>query len=211
MENSQFIQTTPAELVKLITESVSVQFKDLINEVSNQKTSEEKEFLTRKETGDFSKVSLVTIHEWSANGTLKPYKIGNRTYYKNNLVKSTTYNSKSNLKRLDKNKVKRANKNQKSKKRSHLVNSANFNKSSFKVSFISKRIKVKLQFFGKCRLRFLPKLFKKRKKNEKKKRNCLITLITKFILISYIVSGLFNLQKLTKSIHFSCQINDWTL
>ena len=38
-------------------------------------------FLTRKETAEFFQVSLVTIHQWTNDGLIKQYKIGNRTYY----------------------------------------------------------------------------------------------------------------------------------
>lgn len=81
MEQINFIQTTPTELVNLITDAVRQELQD-INRLIGNNTNEVKELLTRKETGDMFSVSLVTIHEWCKSGILKPYKVGNRTYFK---------------------------------------------------------------------------------------------------------------------------------
>lgn len=81
MEQINFIQTTPTELVNLITDAVRQELQD-INRLIGTNTNEVKELLTRKETGDLFSVSLVTIHEWCKSGILKPYKVGNRTYFK---------------------------------------------------------------------------------------------------------------------------------
>jgi hypothetical protein len=81
MEQINFIQTTPTELVNLITDAVRQELQD-INRLIGNNTNEVKELLTRKETGDLFSVSLVTIHEWCKSGILKPYKVGNRTYFK---------------------------------------------------------------------------------------------------------------------------------
>ena len=81
MEQINFIQTTPTELVNLITDAVRQELQD-INRLIGTNTNEVQELLTRKETGDLFSVSLVTIHEWCKSGILKPYKVGNRTYFK---------------------------------------------------------------------------------------------------------------------------------
>lgn len=94
MEQLKFIQVTPNELANLITESVKTQNQELLNALKGQQpTKEEKEFLTRKETADLFKVSLVTIHEWQNNGTIKVYKMGNRSYYKRSELLETLFNS----------------------------------------------------------------------------------------------------------------------
>ena len=40
------------------------------------------EFLTIKEVCQILKVSKVTVHNWTKQGILKPYKIGNQTRFK---------------------------------------------------------------------------------------------------------------------------------
>jgi len=44
--------------------------------------SKDETFLTRKETALFFNISLYTIHDWMRKGIIKPYKAGNRTYFK---------------------------------------------------------------------------------------------------------------------------------
>jgi hypothetical protein len=83
MDNIQFIQTTPQALANLIADNVREQllnFRTELEKKASQNTG--KELLTRKETSEYFDVSLVTIHDWSKSGILKPYKVGNRTYFK---------------------------------------------------------------------------------------------------------------------------------
>ena len=66
------------EKVEAIERNISSQ-----NSKDNISPSEEKEkFLTRKETAEFFKISLYTVHDWVKKGIIKPYKAGNRTYFK---------------------------------------------------------------------------------------------------------------------------------
>jgi len=81
MSTIQLIQVTPAELVTLITESVKAQFQELLT-LSTKEQPKENDFLTRKETAQFFKCSLVSIHQWMNDGIIKSYKVGNRTYFK---------------------------------------------------------------------------------------------------------------------------------
>lgn len=80
MEKIQLIQISPEELVSLITLSIKAEIDKILMNTSLNKENEDV-FLTRIETAEFFKVSLVTIHEWSKNGILKCYKMGNRSYY----------------------------------------------------------------------------------------------------------------------------------
>lgn len=82
MSTIQLIQVTPSELVNLITEGVKTQMQELLNVSRTEQPNDENEFLTRKETAQFFKVSLVSIHQWMNDGIIKPYKVGNRTYFK---------------------------------------------------------------------------------------------------------------------------------
>lgn len=83
MSNVQFIQITPQELAQMISEEVSKSLKDHIRVLQKNDANEEyKEFLSRKETSEYLGVSYSCIHEWSRQGILKPYKIGNRVFFK---------------------------------------------------------------------------------------------------------------------------------
>jgi len=74
----------------LLKEVSTQQLKDLISEstrnaleqLSEQlQHSEPDEWLTRKETSELLKISLVCLHDWVKKGILKHYKMGNRTYF----------------------------------------------------------------------------------------------------------------------------------
>lgn len=93
METTQILSVTPQELVNLISESVKTHLQELSNTLNGKSTNDEPEFLTRKETSEFFKVSLATIHEWSNCSIIKSYKMGNRTYYKRAELLETLYNS----------------------------------------------------------------------------------------------------------------------
>lgn len=93
MGQIQLIQVTPAELADIISENVKAQLKELFVEMHGTPKEDEHEFLTRKETAALFKVSLVTVHDWSNNGILKPYKLGNRTYYKYSELLEALFNS----------------------------------------------------------------------------------------------------------------------
>ena len=93
MGQIQLIQVTPAELADMISENVKAQLKELFVEMHGTPKEDEHEFLTRKETAALFKVSLVTVHDWSNNGILKPYKLGNRTYYKYSELLEALFNS----------------------------------------------------------------------------------------------------------------------
>ena len=81
MQTIQFIQTTPTELANLIADAVRQELKTLNRHIEHPSTPV-KELMTRKEAAEFFDVSLVTIHEWCKSGILKPYKVGNRSYFK---------------------------------------------------------------------------------------------------------------------------------
>ena len=90
METIQFIGTTPNALAELIDEKVKDQLKEL---QKNFTVKEPEDFLTRNETKDLLKVSLVTIHQWTNKGILKAYKFGNKTYYSRKEITKQMFNS----------------------------------------------------------------------------------------------------------------------
>jgi excisionase family DNA binding protein len=47
-----------------------------------KEASQEETLLSREETADFLKISLVTLYQWTKSEILKSYRIGGRVYYK---------------------------------------------------------------------------------------------------------------------------------
>ena len=50
-------------------------------------------WITRKEASELIGVSLVTIHNWTKEGVIKAYKIGNRVRFKKSEIEETLLNS----------------------------------------------------------------------------------------------------------------------
>jgi hypothetical protein len=90
MEKIQFIETSPNSLANLIDEKIKIQLEDLKR---NFTPKEPDEFLSRSETAKLLKISLVTLHQWSNTGIIKPMKMGNRTYFSRKELTEKMYNS----------------------------------------------------------------------------------------------------------------------
>ncbi len=78
---------TDATLIHHMTaEQLTKLFTDLQNQINELKLHYEPkqptEYLTRNEVATLLKTSLATIHNWSKQGVLKSYGIGNRVYFK---------------------------------------------------------------------------------------------------------------------------------
>ena len=82
MQQIQLFQVTPNELAYLISESVKTQIQELVNASTKEQPKDENDLLSRKETAEFFKVSLVTVHSWVNSGLIRPLKMGNKTYFK---------------------------------------------------------------------------------------------------------------------------------
>ncbi len=54
--------------------------------MENEKKTTKVQLLTRKEVAELLKCSLATIHNWTVNGKLQKYGIGNKVFYKYNEV-----------------------------------------------------------------------------------------------------------------------------
>ena len=52
------------------------------NDFAKPVKSEDQEFLTRKEVAKLLKISLTTLNDWSKQGIVQAYRIGNRVLYK---------------------------------------------------------------------------------------------------------------------------------
>jgi excisionase family DNA binding protein len=82
MQTIQFIGTSPTELASLIADGISKHLENLNRFNPSSEKDSPKEVMTRKETAELFSVSTVTIHDWVNSGIIKPYKVGNRTYFK---------------------------------------------------------------------------------------------------------------------------------
>jgi len=97
MQNSTLIQVSPKELANLISNEVKKELQDF---TTNPKVKEldqtDKPHLTRKQTADFFDVSLNCINDWSKKGILKPFKVGQRTYFKKSDLLKVMFNQQNN-------------------------------------------------------------------------------------------------------------------
>lgn len=87
---TQLHATTPEKLTENILDGVRTQIDEL---KKGFRPKEPEEFLTRKETADLLKISLVCLHDWCNKGILKPYKLGNRTYFSRKELVESVLNS----------------------------------------------------------------------------------------------------------------------
>lgn len=85
MEQHLVLSIPLDELEKLQKKWIKEVLQEYIIEIKNQSEQIDKMF-TRKETAEFLKVSLPTLHIWSKTGKLKFYRIGNRVLYKKNEI-----------------------------------------------------------------------------------------------------------------------------
>ena len=81
MNAIQLVQITPEEFSNLIKEGVKQEIEHLFQR-QQEITSNEKEFLTRKETKEFFSISYVCLHDWVKKDIITPYKAGTKTYFK---------------------------------------------------------------------------------------------------------------------------------
>ena len=86
METNSVIiqQITPEQLREMISEIFTQKISDL--QPHQEQTPK---YLTRQETADLLHVSLVTLHQWNREGTLKPRRIGNRVLYRLSEIEET--------------------------------------------------------------------------------------------------------------------------
>lgn len=80
----------PEQLQQMIDKSVKNQIDTLKKEFAPK---EPNEFLSRSETMALLKISAFCLHNWMNKGILKPYKVGNRTYFKRSDIEDKILNS----------------------------------------------------------------------------------------------------------------------
>lgn len=80
MKTVQFIETTPEQLVQLITEGVRAQILELKKSINSNEANEE--LLTREETCKYLSIDSSTLWAWTNKGKIRAYGLGYRRYYK---------------------------------------------------------------------------------------------------------------------------------
>ena len=95
MENKtqsiQLIQLTPTELINAFENSVNIKLEEL---KTSFQPKEPEELLTRSETSALLKINLTTLWNYTKQGKLISYGIGNRVYYKRHEVMQSIINLK---------------------------------------------------------------------------------------------------------------------
>lgn len=81
MKNIQITNVSPDELVDLIKEGIKNQLQELSAKTQTKDIPDDKPHFTRKEVATFFNVSVGCINDWSNKGILKPFKVGQRTYF----------------------------------------------------------------------------------------------------------------------------------
>lgn len=92
MENLIITTHTTEELTGLISQAVK---EAIINGLPNHSsTLPSEKLLTRKETADKLKVSLVTLNDWTKRGLIQSYIIGGRVLYKDSEIEKSLHQVK---------------------------------------------------------------------------------------------------------------------
>jgi DNA-binding transcriptional regulator YiaG len=78
MQTIQFIQTTPEELSKLISEGVKSQLEEFLKHFE---PIQPKEYLTRSDVAKMFNVDISTVANWQKSKRLNPLGIGSRVYF----------------------------------------------------------------------------------------------------------------------------------
>ena len=87
MEQTIILQGLTADqfftkLDEIIKNRVEITLKEALKEGSKKKT----QYISRKEVCEIVKISLPTLHQWTKDGLLISYKIGNRVLFKSDEV-----------------------------------------------------------------------------------------------------------------------------
>ena len=91
---NELIVTTPEIQRALITEILESVLQRHFPKVAPQPAQKETatvEYCTRNEAAKILKVSLVTLNDWSKNGTIKAYRIGTRVRYVRTEIESSLH------------------------------------------------------------------------------------------------------------------------
>lgn len=88
MDNLILSTYTPEQLTGIINNAVTEAVKNIKIDTS---TPQSEKLLTRKETADKLKISLVTLNDWTKRGLIQSYIIGGRVLYKDSEIEASLY------------------------------------------------------------------------------------------------------------------------
>ena len=88
MDNLILSTYTPEQLTGIINNAVTEAVKNIKIDAS---TPLSEKLLTRKETADKLKISLVTLNDWTKRGLIQSYLIGGRVLYKDSEIEASLY------------------------------------------------------------------------------------------------------------------------
>lgn len=81
-QNSLLIQGIDLDTLGLLLKPFENKINAISEAVSKLQPQNDDGLLTRHETADLLRVSLVTLNDWTNKGILLSYRLGNRVYYK---------------------------------------------------------------------------------------------------------------------------------
>ena len=88
MDNLILSTYTPEELTGIINHAIMEAVKNIQPQASTPKSES---LLTRKETADKLKISLVTLNDWTKRGIIQSYLIGGRVLYKDSEIEASLH------------------------------------------------------------------------------------------------------------------------
>jgi excisionase family DNA binding protein len=94
MQNLILTPLSIEQLQNLINDAVKIGIEQTLPAPKDQTR-----LLTRKEVCELLNITLVTLHEWTKNGTIAAYKVGSRVRYKQSEVFNTLQRIKATKKR----------------------------------------------------------------------------------------------------------------
>ena len=87
MDNLILSTYTPEELTGIIHNAI----REAVKTIQPQTSTKSETLLTRKETADKLKISLVTLNDWTKRGLIQSYLIGGRVLYKDSEIEASLY------------------------------------------------------------------------------------------------------------------------
>jgi DNA-binding transcriptional regulator YiaG len=78
MSSIQFIQYSPDQLQKEISNAVKTQLEDFLERYKPIRPSE---YLTRQQVAKMFGVNICTVNNWSKSGKIRPLGLGARVYF----------------------------------------------------------------------------------------------------------------------------------
>ena len=87
MDNLILTSYTPEELTGIIHNAI----KEAVKDIKPNTSTQSEKLLTRKETADKLKISLVTLNDWTKRGIIQSYLIGGRVLYKDSEIEASLY------------------------------------------------------------------------------------------------------------------------